>query len=169
MGAAAAALVASVFIMLKGGMVERPQHERDGFGPIGAGGSPDGSGIPTLGDEDPFRRYPRPREGAAAGPEPTQTETQMLSNGDGWSSPEWSPTVSYSSPGDGGNGQGYYTGVAPGTYDSQQAAAFAADAFTAVGSPAIAQAYLAAAPAPTTAEATGPIIQTSRPGSVARI
>jgi hypothetical protein len=100
-GAAAAALVASVFIMLKGGMVERPAKRM----PIAdaGGGSPSGAGIPELGtDEDPFRRYPRPRENAGAGPEPTQTETQMLSNGDGWApEPASEPAWSYASAGDG--------------------------------------------------------------------
>jgi hypothetical protein len=102
-GAAAAALVASVFIMLKGGMVERPQRER-AYGPMGAGGSPDGSGIPELGaDDDPFKRFlTRDRGGAPEGPAPTQTETQMLSNGDGWSSPDSEPAWSFASPGDGG-------------------------------------------------------------------
>ena len=97
-GAAAAALVASVLIMLKGGMVERPARRM----PIAdaGGGSPSGAGIPELGAEDDlFKRYPRPRE--AGGPEPTQTETRTLSNGDGWTSDGAEPAWSYTSPGDG--------------------------------------------------------------------
>jgi hypothetical protein len=98
-GAAAAALVASVFIMLKGGMIERPPRATPNAEP--SGGSPSGAGIPTLGDDtDPFKRYPRPRQ-VGGGPDPTQTETMQLSNdtwGDGGDS---SPAVTYSSPGDG--------------------------------------------------------------------
>jgi hypothetical protein len=104
-GAGVAALVVSAFLMLKGGMVERPKHDRDGFGPMGTGGSPDGSGIPTLDDqEDPFKRFARDRSGAAPGPDPTQSETQQLYN-DTWGDGGGEPAVSYASAGDGSGGR----------------------------------------------------------------
>ncbi len=103
-GAAAAALVASVFIMLKGSMVERPRRM-----PVAEAGpgSPSGYGIPELGteEEDPFKRFPRPRESRGLGPAPTQTETGMLSNsGGGWGSDDAEPAWSYESAGDGNGG-----------------------------------------------------------------
>lgn len=100
-GAAAAAIVAALAIMVKGGMVERPAFAGGNAGPGGLGGSADGSGL-SLDDtgEDPFKRYPRPRD-ASAGPEPTQAETQQLSN-DTWGSDGGGPAVTFESAGDGG-------------------------------------------------------------------
>jgi hypothetical protein len=97
-GAAAAALVTGVLIMMKGGIIEK----RSQSGPGSMGGSADGSGIPTLGDdqEDPFKTH----AGARRGPAPTQTETSELSSGPGdpWMSDGGDPSVTYQSPGDGG-------------------------------------------------------------------
>jgi hypothetical protein len=108
-GAAAAALVASVLIMLHGGMIERPA-KRPPLADEG-GGSPSGAGIPTLGDDtDPFKRYPRPRE--QGGPAPTQTQTEQLYN-DTWGDAGGDPAWSYTSAGDGSASVGDSGGSAP--------------------------------------------------------
>lgn len=113
-GAAAAALVAGLVIMLKNGMV---QHERK-RSPVG-GGSPDGTGL-SGGGEDGGVFAVRAERAAAGrgsddgeGPAATQAETQQLSNADfgsdsvgGFSE----PSVSYSSAGDSG---GYADSYAP--------------------------------------------------------
>lgn len=95
-GAAAAALVATALLMFKGGMVER----RAAPDATPSGGDASGQGIPGLGDdqEDPFKRYPRPRD-AGAGPKPTQTDTVQLAN-DTWAPADSGTAVTYTSPGD---------------------------------------------------------------------
>jgi hypothetical protein len=99
LGAGIAAVVAAAFIMLKGGMVEKPAFAGGGLGPDSQGGSAMGVGdIGADGEPlDPFKRFPRARQ--AGGPEPTQAETQQLYN-DTWGSDDGGTSVTYESAGD---------------------------------------------------------------------
>ena len=151
--AGAAAVIAAIAIMLKGGMIQKPKALG---GPGGAGG--DAGGAPQLGgddqEEDPFKRYPRARDAGGYGP--TQAETTVLDPSGTWGEPEGDTSVTYQSPGDG-------DGMTSGGITAQQAAAVSKfqpggeyNPSGAVGTSAqkVAIATLLAQPAPTTAETT---------------
>lgn len=101
LGAGIAAVVAAAFIMLKGGMVEKPAFAGGGLGPESQGGS--AMGVGDIGDDgeplDPFKRFARARQ--AGGPAATQSETQQLYNDTWGDSGGDEPSVSFGSEGDG--------------------------------------------------------------------
>jgi hypothetical protein len=104
-GAGLAAIVATLAIMVKGNMIDRPAFAGGAGGPESQGGS--ASGVGAIGDDgdvlDPFKRYPRARQSSGDGPAPTQAETMQLQNdtwGDGGG--DGGPSMSFVSGGDGG-------------------------------------------------------------------
>lgn len=100
-GAAGAALLTGIAIMLKGRIIDPQMLRATGGGIADSRDVPGITGSGALGEEeDPFKRHLLDEGRAGAeGPAPTQARTAQLSNGFfGASSAE--PSVSYSSAGD---------------------------------------------------------------------